>query len=186
MSGRWTTGIAAVLSVLGEVALAAPAGMLPPDPAAAMRRIAALPYRYGGALQGTVPGVVTTVDQPPDHLSIGLAAPAPDGALQGEAILFTADRRLVAITLVIGRLAGGATPGTGACSLHLELPVETVTLTGVCTAATLSGEIVSTPRPGGLLRRLAAWWDDRAVAGRYWLTPASFDPVQENHGRSAT
>lgn len=180
MSRRWTAGIAMVLSALGGAALAGPT----PDPAAAMARIAALPYRYGGALQGTVPGVAAPVDQPPDHLSIGLAAPASDGTLNGEAILFTVDRRLVAITPVTGRIVGGATPGTGSCTLRMQLPAETVTLTGLCTAETLSGEIVSRPQRG-LLERLGAWWGDRAVAGRYWLTPASFDPVQDLHAMPA-
>lgn len=178
MNSRWTLGVPMVLSVLAGPVLAAQAA----DPAAAMKRIAAFPYRYGGALQGTVPGAAASVDQPPDHLSIGLSAPAPDGTLHGEAILFTADRHLVAIAPVSGQRTGGATPGTGSCSLRLELPAKTVMLTGLCTADTLSGEIVSTPSPGGLLARLVSWWGDRSVAGRYWLTPASFDP--DGHGSS--
>lgn len=147
-----------------------------PDPAAVMARIAAEPYRYGGVLQGTVPGVREAVEQLPVHLSIGLAGPAPDGRLQGEAILFTADRHLVALGQVTGRLTGGPTAGTGDCRLQLALPAQEVALSGLCTADALSGEIVSQPRHVDLLTRLVSWWGDRAVAGRYWLTPASFDP----------
>ena len=164
----------------GTVICLASAGVAAPlpamDPGAAMVRIAAAPYRYGGELQGTVPGIRMAVDQPPVHLSIGLQAPSPDGRLQGEAILFTADRHLVALGLVTGRLTGGPTAGTGDCMLHLALPTQDVTLSGVCTADTLSGEVVSQPHHLDPLTRLASWWDDRAVAGRYWLTPASFDP----------
>lgn len=151
-----------------------PAG---PDPAAAMLRIAAMPYRYGGALQGTIPGRLSPVDQPPLHLSIGLGGPSPDGRLRGEAILFTADRRLVATGPVSGRIAGGPTAGTGDCTLRLALPGQDVTLSGLCTADTLSGEIVSRPHRPDLLTRLVSWWGDRRTAGRYWLTPASFDPA---------
>ena len=140
------------------------------DPATLMRRIAAEPYRYGGSLQGTVPGVAGAAGQPPIHLSIGLAAPDAQGVLRGDAILFDRQRRLVASGPVVGRLAGGA------CSLRLSLPAGEVTLSGICTGATLSGEIVSRPRRLDLLTRLVSWWGDEAVSGRYWLTPASFDP----------
>ena len=59
----------------------------------------------------------------------------------------------------------------------MTLRAQRVTLTGLCSAGTLSGEIVSTPSHVGLLTRVVTWWDDRAVAGRYWLTPESFDPA---------
>ncbi len=161
--------IAALASAMLVLPVAVPAPAAT-DPAALMRRIAAEPYRYGGSLQGTVPGVAGAVDQPPVHLSIGLAAPDARGVLRGDAILFDRQRRLVASGPVVGLLAGGA------CSLHLSLPAEAVTLSGICTDAALSGEIVSRPRRAGLLTRLASWWDDDAVSGLYWLTPPSFDP----------
>ena len=148
-----------------------------PDPVAAMQRIAAEPFHYGGEVQGSVPEVAQPVDRPPLHLSIGLSAPAADGSLSGEAILFTVDRHLVAEGRLSGRIMPGLTGGTAACSLHLALPTEDVSLSGICTADTLSGEIVSQPRHVALLTRLVSWWGDRAVAGRYWLTPASFDPA---------
>lgn len=145
------------------------------DPGATMLRIASQPFRYGGELQ-------EAADQPPLHLSIGLSAPAADGSLHGEAILFRADRRLVAEGRVSGHLTAGPTAGTGDCILRLSLPTQDVLMQGVCTANTLSGEIVSRPHHVGLLTRLVTWWDDRAVAGRYWLTPPSFDPT----GRSSS
>ena len=152
----------------------------PPDAAALMRRIAAEPHRYGGSLQGTVPGVREVpgaVDQPLVHLSIGLAFPDAHGMLRGDAILFDRQRRLIGSGPVVGRIAGGPTAGTAACSLRLSLPTEEVTLAGVCTDTALSGEIVSRPHRRGLLTRLVSWWGDDAVAGRYWLTSASFDPA---------
>lgn len=173
--------LAAMLAGAAPAAHAAAPSSPGPDPAAAMRRIAAMPYRYGGALQGTIPGRPSPVDQPPLHLSVGLAGPSPDGRLRGEAILFTADRRLVATGPVSGRITGspaaGPTAGTGDCTLRLALPGQDVTLSGLCTADTLSGEIVSRPRRPDLLTRLVSWWGDRQTAGRYWLTPASFDPA---------
>lgn len=152
----------------------------PVDPAALMRSIASRPFRYGGALQGTVPGLETAIAQPPIHLSIGLDAPSAAGALTGDAILFTADRRLVASGAVSGQLDPGPTAGTRRCTLHLALPLprpdHDVTLSGICTADTLSGEIVTHGARAGLLTRLVSWWGDSDVSGRYWLTPASFDP----------
>lgn len=158
------------------LALAAP--VLAADPALTMRRMAAEPFRYGGEIQGSVPELTQSVDQPPLHLSIGLSAPALDGKLRGEAILFTADRHLVAEGEVSGRIMPGLTSGTAGCSLLLSLPSQNVSLSGICTADTLSGEIVTGPRHVGLVARLVSWWGDRAVAGRYWLTPASFDGAQ--------
>ena len=158
-------------------ALASAAPLVSPDPALTMRRLAAEPFRYGGDIQGSVPELTQPVDQPPLHLSIGLSAPAADGGLRGEAILFTADRHLVAEGQVSGRIMPGLSSGTAGCSLRLSLPSQDVSLSGICTADTLSGEIVSGPRHVGLLTRLVSWWGDRAVAGRYWLTPASFDPA---------
>ncbi|MGI4748594.1 MAG: hypothetical protein ACRYGI_00615 [Janthinobacterium lividum] len=154
------------------------------DPGATMLRIASQPFRYGGELQGTVPGLHEAVDQPPLHLSIGLSAPAANGSLHGEAILFRADRRLVDQGMVSGRLIAGPTAGTGDCTLHLSLPTQDVLMRGVCTASVLSGEIVSEPRHVGLLARLVTWWGDRAVAGRYWLTSASFDPAGQSSSTS--
>jgi hypothetical protein len=159
------------------MAVAVPATGAAPDPALAMRRIALQPFRYGGALQGTVPGLSAAVDQPPVHLSIGLGRPGPDGRMTGEAILFTADRHLVAMGAVDGQLQPGQTPGTGACTLHMMLQGQTVTLSGLCSADTLSGEIVTQAARVDLLTRLVSWWDDRTVRGRYWLTPGSFDPA---------
>ena len=156
------------------LAVAAPGPL--PDPAAAMQKIAAEPFRYGGEIQGSVPELTQSVDQPPVHLSIGLSSPATNGSLTGEAILFTADRRLVAEGPVSGRITPGLTNGTAGCDLHVALPGQDVALSGICTADTLSGEIVSAPRHVTLFTRLVSWWGDRAVAGRYWLTPASFDP----------
>jgi len=104
--------------------------------------------------------------------------------VHGEAILFQADRRLVAQGIVSGRLVVGPTAGTGDCTLHMSLPTQDVLMRGVCTASVLSGEIVSEPRHVGLLTRLLTWWDDRAVAGRYWLTPASFDPAGQSSSTS--
>lgn len=153
------------------------------DPAVTMLRIASQPFRYGGELQGTVPGLQEAADQPPLHLSIGLSAQAADGTLHGEAILFRADRRLVAQGVVTGRLIAGTTAGTGDCTLHVSLPTQDVLMRGLCTARVLSGEIISEPRHVGLLARLVSWWGDRAIAGRYWLTPASFDPA---NGSSST
>ncbi len=162
--------IVALMSAMLILPVAVPARAAT-DPAALMLRIAAEPYRYGGSLQGTVPGVAEAVGQPPVHLSIGLAAPDAQGVLRGDAILFDRQRRLVASGPVVGRLAGGA------CSLRLSLPAGEVTLSGVCTDTALSGEIVSRPRRAGLLTRLVSWWDNDAVSGPYWLTQASFDPV---------
>ena len=177
MSNGWTRLVVMAAGLAGFAPTAGAAPSPPaPDAAAAMMRIAAEPYRYGGSLQGTVPELDHAVEQPPIHLSIGLGAPDRDGQLAGEAILFTADRRLVAVASVSGRLTGGPTAGTGNCTLHLALPTQDVVLSGLCTADTLSGEIVSQPHHVGLLTRLVSWWDDRAVAGRYWLTPGSFDP----------
>ncbi|WP_419731083.1 hypothetical protein [Lichenicola sp.] len=156
--------------------VAAAAPLTPPNPVAAMHRIAAEPFRYGGDVQGSVPELAQPVDQPPLHLSIGLSAPAADGSIAGEAILFTSDRHLVAEGPVSGRIMPGLTSGTAGCSLRLALPTQDVSLSGICTADTLSGEIVSAPHHVALFTRLASWWGDRAVAGRYWLTPASFDP----------
>ena len=164
--GRGAAALTAMLLLLrmGDPAFAAP------DPVAAMREIAAEPYRYGGSLQDMVTGSGAAVDQPPVHVSIGLAAPDAQGRVRGQAILFDQRRRLVAQGPILGSVAGGA------CELRLWLPAAGVTLSGVCTATTLSGEIVSRPHPAGLLTRLVSWWGDGAVAGRFWLTPASFDP----------
>ena len=164
---------AAVLVALGlALRLAAPA-MAVTDPTALMRRIAAAPFRYGGSLQGTVPGVPVSVDRPPVHISIGLGSPDTQGRVRGEAILFDRRRQLIASGPVLGHLASG--PG-GACSLLLSLPADRVMLSGVCTPTVLSGEIVIQPHPAGdLLARLASWWGNDAVAGRFWLTQASFD-----------
>ena len=171
----WHRG-AVLISTMLVLRTAGPA-LAASDPTTVMREIAAEPFRYDGALQGTVPGRRATVDQPPIHISVGLSAPDAQGGLQGEAILFDQQRRLVASGRVSGKIAGGSTAGTAACTLHLSLPSEEVTLSGVCTASTLSGEVVSQPHPADLLARLVSWWGDDAVAGRYWLTPGSFDPA---------
>ncbi|MBE7210092.1 MAG: hypothetical protein INR65_03665 [Gluconacetobacter diazotrophicus] len=155
---------------------AAPPPAPSPDVAALMREIAGQPYRYGGALIGTVPGLAGPVDQPPVHLAIGLSAPEADGTLHGRAILFDAERRLVAEGPVTGRLDPGFSPVTRPCALHLSLPQGPVDLSGTCTATLLSGEVVSQPGPPDLVTRIAFWWGDRATTGRYWLDRDSFDP----------
>lgn len=168
--------VAILASTMLVLQMAAPA-LAVSDPATVMREIASEPYRYDGVLQGTVPERRFAVDQPPIHLSVGLAAPDARGRLQGEAILFDQHRRLVASAHVSGQIAGGPTAGTAACALHLSLPSEELTLSGVCTASTLSGEIVSQPRSADLLARIVSWWGDDAVAGRYWLTSAGRSPA---------
>ena len=150
------------------------------DPGATMRWIAAQPFRYGGALQGVVPGAAGAIDQPPVHLSIGLGAPDSTGRIQGKAILFTADRHLVALGPVDGRIVAGSMPGIGSgsgCTLRMMLADRTVTLSGSCSARALSGEIVSRASRVGGLARLVSWWGEDPVSGRYWLTPESFDPA---------
>jgi hypothetical protein len=166
LAGSWSAQAAAT-DRPGETEALSPASM--------MRFIAAEPFRYGGSLQGTVPGVAGAVDQPPIHLAIGLGTPGPGGRLDGGAILFTTDRHLVGASEVTGHLKPGPTAGTGACVLHLTVLNQPITLSGLCTADTLSGEIVIGSAPAGPLTRLFTWWADRTVSGRYWLTPASFD-----------
>ena len=163
-------GAAVLISTLLLLRMAGPVLAAAPDPAVVMREIAAEPYRYGGSLQGMVPGSTAVADQAPIHVSIGLAAPDAQGRVRGQAILFDQKRRLVAL----GPISGSATGD--ACELRLSLPAAEVTMSGVCTTATLSGEIVSRPHPEALLTRLVSWWGDAAVMGPYWLTPASFDP----------
>ena len=183
--GTHTAFLAALVIGLPCAASALPAPVQQEDPAAVMARIAAAPFRYGGDVQGTVPGRADAVDRPPLHLSLGLAV-QPDGRLTGEAILFTADRHLVALGPATGRIAGGPTPGTAACHLDLALADRAVSLNGVCSRDVLSGEIVSRPQPLGLLARLVTWWGDREVTGSYWLTPASFDPASRANGLSGS
>ncbi|NPD69380.1 hypothetical protein HN018_21315 [Lichenicola cladoniae] len=177
----WALAITACCLPVSAIAASSAPGS---NPGATMLRIASQPFRYGGELQGTVPGLQDAIDPPTMHLSMGLSAPAADGSLHGEAILFRTDRRLIAEGMVSGRLVAGPTAGTGECTLHLTLPTQDVVMQGVCTAGALSGEIVSQPRHVGLLTRLATWWGDRAVAGRYWLTPASFDPADRSSSTS--
>jgi len=158
-----------------------------PDPAPIMQRIAAEPFRYGGALQGTIPVETTTDGQPalapePVHLAVGLSGVGPDGRIAGEAILFTADRHYVASGPVSGHMEAGWSAATATCQLSLALPGRSVKLDGICTPTGLSGEIVSNPEHVGFLTRIVTWWGDRAVAGRYWLTPDSFDPAQPGSG----
>ncbi len=157
--------LSSALPAAGRAAVAAP------DPAATMQRIASAPYRYGGEVQGLPIG-----DRRILHLAIGLAAPRPDGALQGEAILFDAGRRLVGIAGVDGNWIAE----TGHCRLRFAFPDGDTVLDGTCADATLAGELVSTPRAAsgvaGALSALLAWWGDRTVDGRAWLTAASFDP----------
>ena len=109
------TGLVLVAVLAGHPAVAAsgPQTGAQPDPALTMQRMAARPYRYGGSLGGRIPGSYGIPDRPPAHISIGLEAPDRDGRIRGEAILFTADRRLIASSDVDGDLRGGSTPGTG-------------------------------------------------------------------------
>lgn len=165
-----------IIVLAGLMALASPAAGLAaiaaPDPAATMLRIGAAPYRYGGEVQGLPIGDGRIL-----HIAVGLAAPRPDGALRGEAILFGADRRLVGI----GTVEGSRTARSGSCRLRFAFPDGDTVLDGTCADTTLAGELVSTPRAAsglaGTLTALLAWWGDRTVGGRAWLTAASFDPA---------
>ena len=79
------------------------------DAGALVRQMAAEPWHYGGVLRGPVDGRVL----------IGLDMPAGGGAVHGETMLLTGDRRLIDTGRVSGEVGAYAVPGGRDCILHL-------------------------------------------------------------------
>jgi hypothetical protein len=136
------------------------------EPNALLRSMTAKPLRYGGVLRGPVNG----------RLLLALDEPAPDGGLQGKAMLLTDDRHLIETATVSGNWAAAPVPGGHDCTLRLSLADRTVTLLGLCTADTLSGQILTRRKGANWLTRQILWWDHADAGGRYWLTGAAFYP----------
>ena len=157
-------GVAAALTIAGLSGLPNTTARAA-DADSMVRRMAAQPLRYGGILRGSIEG----------HLLIGLDAPDSDGALHGEAVLLGADRRLIEAGTVSGRVQPERVPGGHDCTVDLTFDDRVTTLRGVCSDATVSGELLdrSTARPGWLARQIF-WWDDADPRGRAWLTEAAF------------
>ena len=135
------------------------------EPEALLRQMAAQPLRYGGILERPLDG----------RLLIGLDAPGSDGMLHGETMLLTADRHLIDIGTVSGRVQAPHVPGGQDCTLDLAFARHVATLHGICGARTLSGELTSrTSDPPSWLTRQIFWWDRGDSLGRAWLTTAAF------------
>jgi hypothetical protein len=162
MAGRAIRRAALLLATGLATGLAARAHGADPD--ALLRSMEAKPLRYGGIMRGPLDG----------RLLLALDAPAPDGSLQGSAMLLTDDRRLIDTGAVSGTWTAARVPGGHDCTLRLSLTGRTVALHGLCATGMLSGEILDRRQGADWLTRQIFWWDEASAGGRYWLTEAAF------------
>ncbi len=92
---------------------------------------------------------------------------APDGAIGGEALLLTPDRRLLAASSVSGQAAGTT------CRLDFALESRTERLDGICSPQVIGGRIVASGPKLDLVMRIVFWWGDQDIEGEAWLAPAT-------------